>query len=191
MTLREFYIADLGQLRDASQRMVLEWPLLAARAAFPALRSALDQHYSDTQLQLVQIESLLADLEERPRPSQTEVLTGLLAAWHLRHAQLDRTESRDLCVVSTALAVNCQSFTVFGEAATLAAAVNHVEGMRVLPAMVEIQHTSLQRLGELKDDIATQLGATSITQWSTVLIPVRSPRTHATAQASAFPSPLT
>ena len=189
MTLREFYVADLGQLRDASQRMLLEWPLLAARAELPALRSALDQHYSSTQLQLSQLESLLTDLDERPRPALTDVLTGLLAAWHLRHTQLDRTELRDLCVVSTALAVNCHTFTVFGEAATLAAAVNHVEGMRLLPQTVGIQHTAIQRLGELKDDIATQLAATSPTQWSTALMPVRDQRTHATAPASAVPGP--
>lgn len=182
MTVRELYIADLGALRDAAQRMLLEWPVLAARAELPGLRAALDQLYNDTQRQLARLESLLVDLDERPRPGPTDVLTGLLAAWHLRHPQLDGAELRNLCIVSTALAVSWHSFTVYRQTATLAAAVNHVEGMRALPQSVASQHTSLQHLGELRDDIAAQLARSSTAQWPPVLLAVPGERTRDVAQ---------
>ena len=144
MTLRELYVADLGHLRDITQRLLLEWPLLAARTDAPGLRDELDRRYRDTQAQLLQLDSLLADLDERARPGTAAGLACLLDSWHTRHEQLATPELRALCVVTTVVGIDALAVAAYTGAAAAATAVGHHEGVRVLRAELQRRRDEMQ-----------------------------------------------
>lgn len=158
MTLRELYVADLGHLRDMAQRLLLEWPLLAARADTPGLRAALDARYRETQAHLLQLESLFADLDERARPAPPAGLCCLLDAWHARHGQLTAADLRDLCVVTTVVGIDALGIAAYTEAAAAASAIGHSEGARVLHAELQRRRDEMQLMAGLADSLATRLG---------------------------------
>ena len=150
MMLRELYVVDLNQLRDGLRQMLLEWPVLSARAESNAVRTALDEHYTDTRAQLDRIETLLSDLDERPRSPEVDSVAPLVRLARLRYAELGSSEVRDLALVTSSSLVDCHLLGLYGAACAGARAVGHPEAVRTLTGLIAEQQGWLERLACLR-----------------------------------------
>ena len=172
MMLRELYVVDLNQLRDGLRQMLLEWPVLSARAESNAVRTALDEHYTDTRAQLDRIETLLSDLDERPRSPEIDSVAPLVRLARLRYAELGSSEVRDLALVTSSSLVDCHLLGLYGAACAGARAVGHPEAVRTLTGLIAEQQGWLERLACLREALVVRLGATPQTaDLTTTLMP--------------------
>jgi ferritin-like metal-binding protein YciE len=99
---RDFYLAELGDLHDAEQQILLELPLMAASATSSALRDAFDEHYRQTQQHLERLEGLFAEIDERPRQTRCRAIRTLIEDGRLRVAGAEPGEIRDAALIAAA-----------------------------------------------------------------------------------------
>lgn len=163
MKLREIYVADLNLLLAAATQKLLEWPVLSAKTALPALRAAFDQHYAQTRVHLAQLEALLRQLDERPRPIEPDTFAAVAAMWRTRYLDADEGDLRELSLVTAAMALAHHTLPLYIEAIVAASATGDQEGAGVLQTALLEERGRTERMFALLQSLAPRLGAPGTT----------------------------
>src|SRR5688572_28475838 len=102
VTLRDLYTAELKDLFDAEQQILLELPAMAASATSSVLRDAFDRHREQTRIHVERLELLLRKLDAAHDRHRCEAMLGLIQEARRRINATERGVVLDAALIGVA-----------------------------------------------------------------------------------------
>jgi ferritin-like metal-binding protein YciE len=135
----------------AERQMVVELPLMAARATSERLRRALEEHLAETQVQIERLRLLLEQLNEPPRSVPSGAMAALIDDGRRRLDETERGETLDAALIAAAQRIEHHEIASYGTARSYADALGDYDAVRILQQTLDEEgHTDhvLTRLAE-------------------------------------------
>jgi ferritin-like metal-binding protein YciE len=145
-TIRNLYLAELHDLYEAEQQILLELPLLAASACTDELRRSFDEHYRETLRHIRRLDELFRHLDERPRPLHCRSLRAIIDDARLRKSQLPPGPALDAALIAFGHRVEHFEIAGYQAARHYALAVGDTVGATLLQETLKEEQAMDERL---------------------------------------------
>jgi ferritin-like metal-binding protein YciE len=100
--LRELLVAELKDLYSAEKQIVKALPKIIRGAASEELKRAITEHLADTKGQVIRLEDIFGQLEEKPKAKHCKGMEGLLSEAAECLEDEDKGTLRDLQLIGAA-----------------------------------------------------------------------------------------
>jgi ferritin-like metal-binding protein YciE len=151
VSLRDLYVAELQDLLDVEQHVVLELPALAAAATSSALKDLLNAHLEESRIHAERLELLLRKQAPADRGGPSEAIHGLLREAQRRIGDTERGDVLDAALIGLAQRIEHYEIAAYGCARTYARTLRDEEAARLLQQTLDEEaaaDASLTRLAE-------------------------------------------
>jgi ferritin-like metal-binding protein YciE len=151
VSLRDLYVAELQDLLDVEQHIVLELPGLAAAATSSALRDLFNAHLEESRIHAERLELLLRKQAAADSGLPSEAIHGLLREARHRIAATERGDVLDAALIGVAQRIEHYEIAAYGCARTYARTLRDEEAARLLQQTLDEEaaaDASLTRLAE-------------------------------------------
>jgi ferritin-like metal-binding protein YciE len=153
-SLKDLLIDELRDLYDAERRLTKAIPKLAKKAANEELRTALENHLSETEEHVTRLESAFEQLDETAKAKKCAGMMGLIEEGD-EHAGEDFAEDslRDATIIGAAQRVEHYEMAAYGTAIAHARLVGEDEVAGILEETLEEEKAADQKLTEIAENI--------------------------------------
>jgi ferritin-like metal-binding protein YciE len=77
-SLDDLFLEELADLHSAEQQLVRALPRMAKAAGHPRLKAAFERHLEETRSQLQRLDTIVSNLERKPKSKTCKAMKGLL-----------------------------------------------------------------------------------------------------------------
>jgi ferritin-like metal-binding protein YciE len=153
--LNELFLDELKDIYWAEKHLLKNMPKLAKGATSTELKTAFEQHLSETHEQVTRLEQVFEAIGEKASAKKCQAMDGLIKeAKELLEDTEDGTMTRDAALISAAQKVEHYEIASYGTLKTLAGVLGY-------PTVVKLLEQTL--LEEKKtDQLLTQIAESSI-----------------------------
>lgn len=151
VTYQRMIIKDVQDLYQAEAEHARQLPQLASEATNPNLRSALEEHATETQQQVTRLQQILEMLGETPG-GDGEVTPGVQGLVSEAHQKLDQIEDptlRDLALIAAAQKMEHFEIACYGTARAMARTAGMDEAARLLQTTLDEEEAADKRLTDI------------------------------------------
>ena len=155
--LREFFIDSLKDLYWAEKNLVKAIPKMAKKATSDELRSALENHLSETENQVIKLEQVFASIDEKASAKKCEAMEGLIKeAESIMSDTEDGTMTRDVGIIAAAQKVEHYEIASYGTIRTLADVLGLPEASELLNQILEEEKNADSMLTQIAEGFINQ-----------------------------------
>jgi ferritin-like metal-binding protein YciE len=151
VTLRHLYIAELQDLFDAEQQMLLELPAMAASATSSVLRDAFTEHLEQTRIHAERLELLLRKLDAAHSGRRCEAMLGLIQEGRRRIAATERGVVLDAALIGLAQRIEHYEIAAYGCARTYARTLGDHDARKLLQQTLDEEGAADARLTRIAE----------------------------------------
>lgn len=148
-SFRDFYTAELQELRDAKMQLSEIWQRAAEAAANPELKSLFVRHVKETQEQKNRLENLLQRGGADPQAHTDQAMQALIHETEKMMSMVPGEQLRDAALIASAQKVAHYEIAGFGTAAALAAQLGLRDDQQTLRNCLDEERHADMRLTEL------------------------------------------
>lgn len=160
MGLHQFMLKDLQDLYQAESEQAGRLRELAGRAQFPQLKSALDEHATETEAQITRLSQILEMMGESPGGSgQVPVgVQGLTSEGQQKAESIQDPGLRDVALIAAAQKMEHYEIACYGTARAIANTLGFDEAARLLQATLDEEEAADRRLTQVALILYKQVG---------------------------------
>jgi ferritin-like metal-binding protein YciE len=151
VTLRDLYIAELQDLADAEQHVLLELPAMASAATSSALREAFEHHLEETRIHSERLELLLRKLGAAGPGAPSEAMRGLITEGRRRIAAAERGDVLDAALIGIAQRIEHYEIAAYGCARSYAHTLGDLEAEKLLQQTLDEEGAADARLTHIAE----------------------------------------
>src|ERR1700712_2184404 len=153
--LNELFIDELKDIYWAENHLVKALPKMAKAATSDELRTAIQNHLSETENHITRLEDAFASIEEKAVAKKCEAMAGLLKEGDEIVADTEKgTYTRDAGIISAAQKIEHYEIASYGTLKTLATVLGYNEAAELLDSTLQEEKTC--------DGLLTQIAEGSI-----------------------------
>jgi ferritin-like metal-binding protein YciE len=167
VTLRDLYAAELHDLMNAEQQIVVELPFLASRATSLRLRRAFEDHHAETVVQIDRLRLLLQQLNEPAKRDPSGAVAALIQDGRRRFDDTERGETLDAALIAAAQRIEHYEISSYGIARSYAEALGDYDAVRILQQTLDEEGHADQLLTTLAERGINQAAGDDLLQEST------------------------
>lgn len=150
-TLHDLWVHELKDLYSAERQLVQALPKMAKSANSDELRSAIENHLSETEEQVTRLEQILESFDESPRGQKCEGMEGLIdEAKSLLKEDAD-PDVLDAGIIVAAQKVEHYEIATYGAVCEYARMMGHNEALQLLEQTLEEEKSADQLLNQLAE----------------------------------------
>jgi ferritin-like metal-binding protein YciE len=148
---QQMMIKELQDLYEAETEQASQLPQLAAQANDEALRTALQEHASETEAQALRIRQILEMAGEAPGGAGevTPGVKGLVAEAHMKGEQMRDPFLKDLALIAAAQKMEHYEIACYGTARATARTAGMDEAARLLQVSLDEEEAADKRLTDI------------------------------------------
>ena len=150
-TLHDLWVHELKDLYSAERQLIQALPKMAKAATSDELRTALENHLSETEEQATRIEQILESFGESPKGQKCAGMEGLL-----EEGKDFIKEDADADVLDAGIIVNAQKvehyeIATYGAVCEYARMMGHAEALQLLEQTLEEEKNADQLLNQIAE----------------------------------------
>ena len=147
--LHELMVMKIKVLYDAEQQLVKALPKMAEAATDPDLKSAFEEHLTETKQHVSRLEEIFKKLDIAPNPETSEGIRGLVAdaSWIIEN--IKHPQTLDASLIAAAQYVEHFEIAGYGSAAEWADEMGHDEVYNLLSETLNEEETADEKLTDL------------------------------------------
>ena len=151
MNYQQLMIKDLQDLYQAESEQASQLPQLATQASSDALRTALEEHASETQQQVGRLRQILEMMGETPGGDGevTPGVRGLVTEAQKKGEQIQDPMLKDLALIAAAQKMEHYEIACYGTARAMARTAGMDEAARLLQTTLDEEEATDKRLTEI------------------------------------------
>jgi ferritin-like metal-binding protein YciE len=151
-------VKDIQDLYQAETEQGRQLPQLAAEVSSEALRSAMEEHATETQQQVTRLQQILEMLGETPGGDGevTPGVRGLVGEAHKKWREISDPDLRDLTIIAAAQKMEHYEIACYGTARAMARTAGMDEAARLLQTTLDEEEAADRRLTEIAMPIHKQ-----------------------------------
>ena len=134
---REWYVAELQELRDGESQLLQGIRRMAESAGHPELKNALMDHHDHKRAQLARLDSLLASHQADAQAHHDQAMRSLLQESDKIMAMLPDTDLRDAGIIASAQKLEHYQIAAYGTGAALAGQLDLRDDQKLLHEALE------------------------------------------------------
>lgn len=155
--LNELFIDELKDIYWAEQHLTKALPKMAKAATTDELRTAIQNHLSETENHVTRLEQVFNSIGEKASAKKCEAMAGLIKEGDEIVADTEKGSiTRDAGIISAAQKVEHYEIASYGTLKTLASVLGYNEAAEILNATLQEEKKA--------DDTLTQIAESSINQ---------------------------
>jgi ferritin-like metal-binding protein YciE len=167
VTLRDLYAAELHDLLNAEQQIVVELPFMAGRATSMRLRRAFEDHHAETVVQIDRLHLLLQQLNEPAKRNPSGAVAALIEDGRRRFDDTERGETLDAALIGAAQRIEHYEIASYGTARSYAEALGDYDAVRILQQTLDEEGHADRLLTTLAERGINQAAGDDLLQDST------------------------
>jgi ferritin-like metal-binding protein YciE len=150
-TLHDLWVHELKDLYSAERQLIQALPKMAKAATSDELRTAFENHLSETEEQVTRIEQILESFGESPKGQKCAGMEGLL-----EEGKDFLKEDADADVLDAGIIVNAQKvehyeIATYGAVCEYARMMGHTEALQMLEQTLEEEKNADQLLSQIAE----------------------------------------
>jgi ferritin-like metal-binding protein YciE len=152
-TLRDLYVEQLRDLYSAEQQILQALPKMVDKTSHSELKSAFQQHQTQTQKQVQRLEQIFSQLGQRPTGEKCEGMEGLLKEGDKVMKKHADSDVLDAAIIAAAQRVEHYEIAGYGCARTYADMLGQNEQSRLLQQTLEEEGQTDKKLTQLAEQV--------------------------------------
>jgi ferritin-like metal-binding protein YciE len=136
-SMQDLFLEQIQDLYDAEERLIKALPKMAEAATSSELRSALEEHLSQTRGQLRRLEQVFAEIGEEPKGETCEAMKGLIKEGEDIIDDVQQSYLRDAGIIAAGNRVEHYEMAGYGTARTMAQALGLTRSAELLQQTLE------------------------------------------------------
>jgi ferritin-like metal-binding protein YciE len=169
-TLEDLFLTELRDLYDAEVRLIRALPKIAKACFSERLRLAFQDHWAQTEGQLLRLEEAFRDAEAKPRAGVCYGMKGLIEEAERIIDEADQSALRDAGLIAAGSRVERYEIAAYGTAIEHARLLGYTKSARLLEETLGEEKLADVRLGRIARDAvneeALESGAVTVTDGS-------------------------
>lgn len=150
-TLHDLMVHELKDLYSAERQLVQALPKMAKNANSDQLRTAIDNHLSETEEQVSRLEQILESFGESPRGQKCQGMEGLIEEGKSLLKEEADPDVMDAGIIVAAQKVEHYEIAAYGAVCEYARIMGHSEALQLLEQTLEEEKNADQLLNELAE----------------------------------------
>lgn len=150
-TLHDLMVHELKDLYSAERQLVQALPKMAKNANSDQLRTAIDNHLSETEEQVSRLEQILEAFGESPRGQKCEGMEGLIEEGKSLLKEEADPDVMDAGIIVAAQKVEHYEIAAYGAVCEYARIMGHTAALQLLEQTLEEEKNADQLLNELAE----------------------------------------
>jgi len=150
-TMDDLFLVQIKDLYDAEERLTKALPKMAAAASNKQLKSAFEQHLSETQQHVTRLEKVFGVLGVPPQRATCEAMKGLIAEGDEVISADGRPEVKDAALIAAAQRVEHYEIAGYGTARTFAQQLGQAEIAQTLQQTLNEESAADEKLSKIAE----------------------------------------
>lgn len=156
--LKEFFIDSLKDMYWAEKNLLKALPKMAKKATSEELRSAIQNHLTETENQVTKLEQVFAGIDEKAVAKKCEAMEGLIKeAESIISETGDGTMTRDVGIIAAAQKIEHYEIASYGTIRTLADVLGLPEAFELLNQILEEEKNTDFMLTQIAEGFVNQM----------------------------------
>jgi ferritin-like metal-binding protein YciE len=158
-SLDDLLVDQLYDLYDAEHRMTSALPKMAQAAANPQLRSAFEQHLTETKGQINRLEQAFQRLGKSPQRETCEAMKGLISEGEEMVSATGDDSVKDAALIAAAQRVEHYEIAGYGTARSLAQQLGRSDVANLLQETLDEEGATDKRLTQIAESAVNRQAA--------------------------------
>jgi ferritin-like metal-binding protein YciE len=159
--LNELFIDELKDIYWAEKHLVKALPKMAKAATSDKLRTAIENHFAETENHVSRLEDAFASIDEKAVAKKCEAMAGLIKEGDEIVADTEKgTYTRDAGIISAAQKIEHYEIASYGTLKTLANVLGYSEAADLLDATLQEEKNADGMLTQIAESGINQSGTT-------------------------------
>ena len=150
-TLHDLMVHELKDLYSAERQLVRALPRMSNNANSDELRTAIDEHLAETEVQVSRIETILESLGETAGRKKCEGMEGLIEEGKSLLEEDADPDVMDAGIIVAAQKVEHYEIAAYGAVCEYARIMGHADALSLLEQTLEEEKRADQRLNKLAE----------------------------------------
>ena len=158
--LNELFIDELKDIYWAEKHLVKALPKMAKAATSDELRTAIENHLSETENHVTRLESVFESIDQKAVAKKCEAMAGLIKEGEEIIEETEKgTFTRDAGIISAAQKVEHYEIASYGTLKTFAGILGYNEAVELLDATLQEEKNADGLLTKVAEGSVNQSGA--------------------------------
>jgi len=150
-SLETLFIDQLQDLYDAEQRLVKALPMMAEAAHDSSLKSAFQQHLSETKNHVTRLERVFQSMGRKAEAKTCEAMKGLVAEGEEVLSASGDPDVKDAALIAAAQRVEHYEMAGYGTARTFAQRLGRQDAARLLQETLSEEKATDEKLNRIAE----------------------------------------
>ncbi len=147
--LQELFIHELKDIYSAEKQLMKALPKMAKACTNEELRTALEEHLDETEVQVTRLESIFAEFEESTRGVKCVAMEGLIEEGKKVLEEDMEDDVRDCAIICAAQRVEHYEIAAYGCARTFAEQLGHTDAAELLQQTLDEEKAADEKLTQI------------------------------------------
>lgn len=152
-TLNRLFEDEVLDIYDAEKQLIKALPKMADASHNPQLRRAFSEHLDETKTQIERLETILHDLDHKPRNKSCKAMKGLVEEGNERVRSSGDEAVLDAGLIAAAQRVEHYEIAAYGCARTYASLLGKEDAAGLLGQSLEEEKRADAMLNKLAEDV--------------------------------------
>jgi len=149
--LEDLFHETLKDIYYVEKKLVKALPGMAKKAKAPELRSAIEQHLTETEGHVERLEKVFEAIDKRPTAKKCEAMDGLLQEANEVSEEIDNEETLDAALIASAQAVEHYEIARYGTLACWADELGKPDVADLLEETLDEEKAADEKLSSLAE----------------------------------------
>jgi ferritin-like metal-binding protein YciE len=160
-TLHDAFLDELRDAYDAEKQLTKALPKLAKAATSEELRTAFEEHLTETEGHVKRLEQAFAGLDEKPRGKHCDGMAGIIEEGKSVMEEEFDDATLDACLIASGQRAEHYEMAAYGSLIAWARAMGHTEAADLLTETLEEEKAADEKLttiaeGGINEEAASQ-----------------------------------
>ena len=152
-TLRELFVEQLQDVYSAENQLVKALPKMAKSASSSELRTAFENHLTQTKEHVDRLETIFRNLEEEPEGKMCKGMAGLIAEGKEVIEEEMEDDVKDAALIAAAQRVEHYEIAAYGTLKSMASQLDEEEAVSLLEETLNEEKDADEHLSTISDDV--------------------------------------
>lgn len=159
--LKDLFLDELKDIYWAEKHLAKALPKMAKSATSDELRTALEQHLTETESQIQRLEQVFANMGRKAMGKKCEAMEGLVEEGkHMMEETGDGSLTRDAAIISSAQKIEHYEIASYGTLRTLANHLGMSEAANILESILQEEKNTDVKLTQIAESFVNESAKT-------------------------------
>jgi ferritin-like metal-binding protein YciE len=158
-TMNDLFLNEIRDLYDAERQLTKALPKMAKASSSEELRSAFQEHLSETEGHVQRLEQIFEAMGEKGTGKKCAAMSGLVKEGDEMAAEISAGPLRDAGLIAAAQKVEHYEISGYGSARTHAQLLGHMDAVSLLEETLGEEKAADEKLNEIAESIVNEEAA--------------------------------